>query len=266
MSAFKNKTTGAFKSPPFLPEDQNVNVLPNRHNVWIFIMAGQSNMAGRGQVSPEDTIPSPRVFTLGADGELLLAKEPLHHYEPALKGLDCGLTFGKTLTAMLPDSIHVLLVPVAVGGSAISQWLGDSLHRSVKLLTNFREKVAQARAYGEVKAVLWHQGESDAAKDNRQYTQHLGQLLRAFRQAVGNDTLPVVLGGLGHFSQNKKQWASINKQIRRYCADDENAVFVKTKKLEAKADRVHFNAQSQRKLGQMYARAYAAHFMPVAYY
>src|SRR5450432_2255002 len=71
--------------------------IPAKENVWVFLMAGQSNMAGRGLVEPEDTVPDKSVLTINAKGQLMYAKEPLHFYEPTLTGLDCGLSFGKTL-------------------------------------------------------------------------------------------------------------------------------------------------------------------------
>jgi hypothetical protein len=37
----------------------------NKENVWVFIMAGQSNMAGRGIVEPEKTrFPTKEFFQL----------------------------------------------------------------------------------------------------------------------------------------------------------------------------------------------------------
>ena len=139
-----------------------VEKVPRQENIWVFILAGQSNMAGRGFVEPQDTLPAERVLTITANGQLVFAKEPLHFYEPTLTGLDCGLSFGKHLINYIPDSISVLLIPTAVGGSSVSQWLGDSLYRNVQLLSNFREKVQIGKKYGQVKAILLHQGESYA--------------------------------------------------------------------------------------------------------
>ena len=82
-----------------------------------------------------------RLLTINKDGQLIIAKEPLHFYEPNLTGLDCGYSFGTTLLKNIPDSISVFLIPTAVGGSSISQWLGDSVHRNVKLFSNFLGKL-----------------------------------------------------------------------------------------------------------------------------
>ena len=111
--------------------------LPERHNLWVFILAGQSNMAGRGFVEPADTLPDPRILTITKDKQWILAKEPLHFYEPSLTGLDCGLSFGREMIKNLPDSVSIALIPCAVGGSKIQQWLGDSVYRNVQLLRNF---------------------------------------------------------------------------------------------------------------------------------
>ena len=78
-------------------------------------------MAGRGKVESIDTIPDYRIFTINKEGKLILAKEPLHFYEPKITGLDCGLSFGKELLKHIPDSISVLIMPTAIGGSSISQ-------------------------------------------------------------------------------------------------------------------------------------------------
>src|SRR6266496_4838127 len=74
----------------------------NKENVWVFIMAGQSNMAGRGMVEAKDTVPNKRILSTNKNGQLIIAKEPLHWYEPALTGLDCGYSFGKTMIKDIP--------------------------------------------------------------------------------------------------------------------------------------------------------------------
>ena len=44
----------------------------NKENVWVFIMAGQSNMAGRGIVEPEDTVSDKRIFSINKDGQIII--------------------------------------------------------------------------------------------------------------------------------------------------------------------------------------------------
>lgn len=252
--SLKHLRTQHFPKTELFPKE-----VEKKENTWVFILAGQSNMAGRALVEPRDTIPSGRIMAINKDGELVIAKEPLHFYEPSATGLDCGLSFGKSLLKNIPDSITILLVPAAVGGSSISQWIGDSTHRNVRLLSNFSEKVDIAKQYGTVKAVLWHQGENDAnEKDAALYKLRLQKLIGKFREIVSTNDLPVLIGELGSYSEDKIYWSLINKQIESYASTDSNVVIISTKDLKDKGDKVHFNSSGQRLLGRRFANAYLA--------
>lgn len=240
----------------FPKEELKAQNVPNKDNLWVFILAGQSNMAGRGLVMPQDTIPDQRIFTINKEGELIIAKEPLHFYEPTMSGLDCGLTFGKTLLSQIPDSISILLLPTAVGGSSISKWLGDSIHRNVKLLSNFKEKVAIGKKYGRIKGVLWHQGESDASTENvALYGNRLSKLTTEFRAITNKDDLLILIGELGGYVQ-ENLWLQINSQIKAYVNKDPNAILIKTQDLKDRGDNLHFNAEGQRIMGTRFADAF----------
>ena len=239
---------------------KRIEVMSNsikKENVWVFIMAGQSNMAGRGIVEPEDTVPDKRILSINNDGEIVIAKEPLHFYEPERTGLDCGFSFAKALIKKVPDSISILMIPAAVGGSSIRQWLGDSVYRNVKLFSNFLAKVEIAKQNGIVKGILWHQGESDAnEKDIPLHKQRLHLLFSKFRTEVGNNELPVLLGELGSFSENPANFNLINKAIHEYTDEDKNSIVISTKDLKDKGDKLHFNSKGQRTMGKRFAKAY----------
>jgi len=229
----------------------------NKENVWVFIMAGQSNMAGRGIVEPEDTVPDKRILSINKDGQIIIAKEPLHFYEPERTGLDCGISFAKTLITKIPGNISILIIPTAVGGSSIRQWLGDSIYRDVKLFSNFLAKIEIAKQNGIIKGILWHQGESDAnEKDIPLHKQRLHLLFSKFRSAIGNNELPVLLGELGSFSENPADFDLINKTIHDYAAEDKNSRVISTKDLKDKGDHLHFNSIGQRTMGKRFAEAY----------
>jgi hypothetical protein len=242
------------RTKSFPKKEVETKNISTRKNTWVFVLAGQSNMAGRGLVEPQDTIPSERIFTINKNGTVILAKEPLHFYQNTLTGLDCGLSFGKAIVKEAPRKISVLLIPTAVGGSSISQWLGDSVHRNVKLLTNFKEKVALGKQYGTIKGILWHQGESDAnPNDAPHYSERLARLVKIFREEAGNENLPILIGELGSYSSNKN-WAVVNEQIRLYSSTDNNTAVINTTDLKHKGDTLHFNSESQRLLGQRFAK------------
>jgi hypothetical protein len=245
----------------FPKQIEMISTTVNKQKVWVFILAGQSNMAGRGIVEPQDTVPNKRILSINKNDQLLIAKEPLHWFEPVLTGLDCGHSFGKTIIKNLPDSISVLLIPTAVGGSSISQWLGDSVHRNVKLLSNFLAKMEIAKQYGIIKGILWHQGESDANEDDiLHYKERLRELFTKFRAAAGNNSLPVLLGELGSFSKDKEHFSLINKAMHDYSLLDENTAVISTGDLKDKGDSLHFDSKGQRAMGKRFAETYLAKF------
>lgn len=231
--------------------------IPPKKDVWVFLMAGQSNMAGRGFVEPLDTISSTRILTINKNNEIILAKEPLHFYEPTMAGLDSGMSFARNLIKEVPENVSVLLIPTAVGGSAIGQWIGDSLHRNVKLLSNFKQKVVLAKKYGTVKGILWHQGESDASPQGvAAYAKSMSILAKEFRSAVGQRNLPIVAGELGNYSKKEALWMALNRELHNYTKKDKNFAVISAADLDDKGDRVHFNSEGQRMLGLRYAEAY----------
>ncbi|WP_310557949.1 sialate O-acetylesterase [Flavobacterium sp.] len=231
-----------------------VNKVPNKENVWVFILAGQSNMAGRAFVEPMDTISNKRILSLNRTGQLVYAKEPLHFYEPSYTGLDCGLSFAKNLIRNIPDGITILLIPTAVGGSSVSQWLSDSTHRDVKLLTNFQSKVEIAKNYGNIKGILWHQGESDTNPIGiSTYEEKLSSLFEVFRTISGNKNLPILAGKIGSYSNDKENWNLINEKIQAVAKQNSDIYIISTSDLKDKGDKVHFDSESQRKMGERLA-------------
>jgi len=231
-----------------------------RESKWVFILAGQSNMAGRGTIAPQDTISDPGIFTLSKEMELMVSKEPLHLYEPKLAGLDCGLSFAKRLRSQIPDDIDIVLVPCAVGGSSVQQWLGDSLHRNVKLYGNFKKRVAYAKQIGTIKGVLWHQGESDAHLNKLPlYQNQLKSLFQKFRDDVGDDELPILAGELGKYTtpqERNENWKTLNSILHKMAKNDDNLSIISSDGLKSKADSVHFNSEAQRELGKRFAKQY----------
>jgi hypothetical protein len=239
------------------------NDLPSKQNVWAFLMAGQSNMAGRGTVEPSDTIPDPRILTIDQKNQIVVAKEPLHYYEPTRTGLDCGLSFARTLLKSLPDNVTILLVPTAVGGSSIQQWLEDSTWRDVKLLSNAKEKTTIASKVGVFKGILWHQGEANAntIDDIEKHPARLRALASILRDITGIKNLPFLIGELGSFSDNAKLFQKLNDQLHAYSKTDKNSVVVSTSDLPHKGDNLHFNSEAQRKMGERFAQTFVSQFL-----
>ena len=251
----------------FFPQEKSYpKKIPSKKNTWIFLMAGQSNMAGRGWVEAQDTVPNKRVFSMDSEGKLLYAKEPLNLFEPSYAGLDCGVSFARSLLKEIPSKINILVIHTAVGGSNIKQWIDDSTHRNVKLLSNFKEKVAIAKKYGTIKGIIWHQGEADAnSKRIPLYQKNLEILFNTFRTIIGNDQLPIIMGELGAFSKEPQAFISINTVIRNFQQEDAYTAFIKTSDLMHKGDSLHFNSAGQRIMGERYANMYKQKFLNSTY-
>ncbi len=232
----------------------------SNETVWVFLMAGQSNMAGRGAIEAEDLVTNERIITVNSENEWTTAKEPIHFYELGSSGLDCGMSFARELLKYVPDSVTIAMVPCAVGGSSVFQWLNDGTHRDVKLLTNFKQKVALSKKKGVIKGILWHQGERNANEDDLpEYQEALLALFSKFRTSVGNDTLPIILGEIGRFAEPEEKaeyFDEINKIIRSVASENENLHSVSSEGLEDRGDNLHFNSEGQRTLGKRYAEKY----------
>ncbi len=229
---------------------------PSKDKVWIFVLAGQSNMAGRGLIEEKDTITNSRILTINSENEVIVAKEPLHFYEPKGAGLDCGMSFGLEMLKKIPDDVTILLIPTAVGGSSISQWINDEMHRGVALFSNFSERVKASLDYGTLKGILWHQGESDASPEKTAvYEENLEVLFGRFREVAGSDSLPIVMGKLGSFFFKPENWERVNEKMISYVASDEFCEIIETSDLDHKGDRIHFNSEAQRAMGKRFAKA-----------
>lgn len=232
---------------------------PQQDRLLVYIMAGQSNMAGRGIVAPEDTLGDPRILTIGESKDMIVAKEPLHFYSPAISGLDCGMSFATSLLERAPAGTRICLVPAAIGSSSVEEWLGDSL-RVVRMFSNAvsRAEVAVSQG-GTLAGILWHQGESNAESPERAagYALRLDSLVLRFRTALNRPDLPFFAATLADFCIRPCK-DSINRAIEGLSHRIPAFVLVDAAALTGKPDSLHFDAAAQRALGRRFATAAAA--------
>jgi hypothetical protein len=237
--------------------EEKVTTMPDKDNFYIFLLAGQSNMAGRGFVQPADTVSSSQVLMLNKDNQWVYAKEPLHYYEPGRTGLDCGLSFGKELSRLYGKNITIGLVPCAVGGSSIEQWLGDSTFRGVTLYSNFIRKADAARQTGTIKGLLWHQGESNAGtRSYKNYRENLQVFFDRIRKDINQPDLPVYAGQLGSFlnKASNPNAGAVNNDLKLLSSSYKNFHVIATSDLTPKSDTIHFDSRSQREMGRRFAK------------
>ena len=256
FSCSTTRQTQNIQSNIFPVSIEKIQSPPAKENFYIFFLMGQSNMAGRGIVEPQDTISSQQVLMLNKNNEWVYAKEPLHYYEPSRTGLDCGLSFGKALSKRLGKQITIGLVPCAVGGSTIEQWLADSTHRDVKLYSNFLQKAKVAIQAGTVKGILWHQGENNAtAETYKNYKEHLEKFFTRVRNDLDDADLPIYAGEVASFLNPARYPLAnaVNKDLHALSATFKNLIVIKTADLTPLKDSIHFNSTSQRVMGKRFA-------------
>src|SRR5690606_7114688 len=123
----------------------------------LYLLVGQSNMAGRGVIEAHDTTIDPRVFALNASDQFVPAKEPLH-FDKSNRGTGPGLEFGKAMAAANPK-VQIGLIPAAVGGTKISYWEPGNTRG---LYEEALRKARVAMQYGTLKGIISQQGESDS--------------------------------------------------------------------------------------------------------
>jgi hypothetical protein len=225
----------------------------------LFLLAGQSNMAGRGEVEAQDRTPHPRIWMLDREMQWVPAMDPMHFDKP-IAGVGPGLAFARTLVERDPE-IVVGLVPTAVGGSPISAWQPGEWYEptSSHPWDDALERTRAALPSGELKAILWHQGESDGnAESAPRYSQRLRGLVQRFRDDLDAPDLPVLIGGLGCFPE--RAWDRWRTQVdaahRTLPLTVPRVAFVSSRGLGHKGDTVHFSSPAARELGRRYAAAY----------
>ncbi len=230
--------------------------MPSKAQLHVYLLMGQSNMAGRGKIGLEDSTPHPRVlvFTLGNKWES--AVEPITQDKPTLLGVGPGLAFGKAMAERLRN-VTIGLVPCAFGGTPLKRW-----ERGGDLYLNAVRRGQLAMRDGTLKGILWHQGENDSGTATNAYTygDRLAMMIKNIRADLGTPNLPVVAGQLGEFlydrGPEKSPFArAVNDALARIPDTVPESACVSSKGLTHKGDQVHFDSVSQRELGHRYADA-----------
>jgi hypothetical protein len=223
----------------------------------LYLLIGQSNMAGRGKVEKEDQTPHPQVFALNKDDQWVPAIAPLHSDKPNA-GVGPGLAFGKALADEHRDA-SIGLIPCAAGGSPISVWKKDAYWSQTKSkpYDETLRRVALAKKRGVLKGILWHQGESDSnEKEARLYADRLADLVTRLRRDLEAPNVPILVGGLSEPLRAKNEYArTVDQALREFAKKEKHAAYVESDKLTLMADNTHFDAASAREFGKRYAKA-----------
>ena len=234
--------------------------LPAKEKFHLFLLVGQSNMAGRGPMTDADQIPHARVLMLNQAGAWVPAADPLHFDKPKAVGVGLGLTFADAVAAAHPE-VTIGLIPCAVGGSPIDSWQPGYFYNATQShpWDDALRRAQLALGAGTLKGILWHQGESDATREFAEgYAAKLQALIARMRAALGAPSVPFIVGQMGRFEGSP--WNDYKIQVDRAHRELPEKLarvaFVSAEGLKDKGDKTHFDTASYRELGRRYADAY----------
>jgi hypothetical protein len=215
----------------------------------LFLLIGQSNMAGRGVVGPDDRVTNPRIFMLTRELSWKLATDPVHFDKP-IAGVGLCSEFARVLVKSDP-TIVIGLIPCAVGGTSLDEWRpGGALY------VNAVARAREAMKRGTLAGILWHQGEADIAHERvATYADRFASMIALLRSDLGAEKVPLVIGEIGHFRRENTEFNAVIPSVARGVA---LCAYVTTENLKDRGDRLHFDTPSLYVLGQRYATAYMA--------
>lgn len=214
-----------------------------KEKLHVYLLIGQSNMAGRAAFTTEEAKPIDRCFLLTKANAWEPAMNPLNIHSTIRKGagmqkMNPGYMFAKTMLKS-EKGISLGLVVNAKGGTKIEQWA-----KGTRFYKEAVKRATEAQKTGTLKGILWHQGESNAGNPDG-YLDKLKALVENLRKDLKTPNLPVVAGQI-----NKVK--PINDQIAKLPATVPNTGFVPFEGLSC-GDRWHFDSKSMRLLGTRYA-------------
>lgn len=215
----------------------------------VYLLIGQSNMAGRAALTEADREPIEGVFLWNGEG-WEPAANPMNRHSTIRKDIKMqrlgpGEGFSKGMRALRPER-SVGLVVNAKGGSAIEEWLPGTKF--------FTEAIARTKAAlaagGELKGIVWHQGEANVARLEK-YPGQLAELVAALREELGAGEIPFVAGQIIDRDDQPDRQA-FNRALPETVAKIPRCGYASSEGL-TDFDDVHFDAPSQRLLGLRYA-------------
>lgn len=214
-------------------------------NLKLFLLIGQSNMAGRGKIEEQDKVTNPDIFMLTKDLKWVIAKDPVH-FDKGAAGVGLCSEFARDVFKADPKS-PIGLIPCAMGGSSLDQWQpGKPLY--VTAISRAKEAMKQGRLAG----ILWHQGESDAKPESiATYPARFETMITQLRKDLGAENVPVLIGEVipGHGNHD-----AVNVALAETAKKTPNAALVSSADLGKK--QLHYDSADYRALGKRYAEVF----------
>ena len=229
-------------------EVQVTHPYPGGVKADLWLVAGQSNMGGYATVKKE-TVPDPKImfFSAAKDEDVwVVAKDPqerlmyphgdAHGMVPDFTRLPVGgsglvIPFAQHLRKYIDN--HIGFIGTTTGQSMARVWDPELKDQKEKQLPNYLygrmiDRVKRAGGYGNLKGMIWYQGESDAiefTKDLVHYKRILYNFIDGVRRDTGNPDLPIMIVQISRFARigfrdflhsvsRKSRWKMVLRPIR----------------------------------------------------
>jgi hypothetical protein len=230
----------------------------------IYLLIGQSNMAGCAPIGELDQVPLENVLLFNSLAQWEKATNTAHGMnrystvEPRLRvnSLNSGYTFGRKVAEYTGRKIGI--VSNARGGTRISWW--QKGYEGENDFNLYEEAIARTKAAlaaspgAELRGILWHQGEGDnGVQAAALYPAELQKLVASLRADLNAPEAVFIAGEVGIW---KGRGLRVNAAIQQIAQHVPRSDFVSSQGLTSinlpKND-PHFDTLSQRVLGGRYA-------------
>jgi len=261
---------------------------PPSHTNGVFLLLGQSNMSGRGdggEPSFEIGTESPASFFF----DPILGWSPvagtsfLHKNVDLLKnaGLGPGNAFAADMEELLGEG--VLLIPGAVGGTSLEEWMPNYIsalpspplnarwHDGCPNLLSCAFRQLRLSGVPSPSGILWYQGENDATLKLKaeSYAENFSMFLSSFRELLEkffsilgaddaskksppNTVVPIVTVAVTSTRESLEHLAVVREQQLSVVA--EALAVVDAFGCELKSDCIHLHGLAASRLGREIAR------------
>jgi hypothetical protein len=191
-----------------------------------YIVYGQSNAVGEGDNLQSYSHPTLKAGLFGNDYHW---KELTDPFDSPVGQVDIvsrdpspqGSYWLPLATKLLTQNLPVSFIPCCLGGSPISSFLPTSDHNDRNTL--YGSMITRAKSVFGVKAILFHQGESDAITNNTNYKKSLEVMADAIFSDLGVKTYVAKIHWWDEVpTVTVAQVEAINDQIALAATEDSN--------------------------------------------
>ena len=207
----------------------------------VFLLIGQSNMAGRAALEDGDDQPIPRVLMLDDKSKWIPATNPLNRFATDRKVLSMqrispGAGFAKAMSKAYSNAT-IGVISNARGGTSVEQW-----QKGQPLYDHTIERLQAVRNL-RIDGVIWHQGEAN--RNDPKYLGKLQNVIESLRADLKSPKLPFVAGEIYGEAPVNEILSQLPKTVPETGVASASGLKV--------FDKVHFDRKSQFTFGERYA-------------